>query len=69
VTQPPKYTDEVLAAQRQLAAQRGDDPPPAPDGQVRYHIAVDPKHLHQGTADRYTVASILRAIADQLDHI
>jgi hypothetical protein len=69
MNRPRQLTDEVIAAQRELAAQRGDDPPPAPDGQIRYHIAVEPKHLHQGTASNYTVASILRAIADQLDHI
>lgn len=68
MTRPRQLTDEVLAAQRELAAQRNDDPPPAPDGQVRYHIAVE-HHQHGGTADPYTVASILRAIADQLDHI
>jgi hypothetical protein len=66
VTQQPHYTDEVRAALRQQAALRGDDPQPAPDGQIRYHIAVE-QTLLNGTAPPLTVAATLRGLADQLD--
>jgi hypothetical protein len=61
-----QYTNEVMDALRQQAALRGDDPPPAPDGQVRYHIAVE-QNQHSGTAPAATVAAILRSLADHLD--
>ena len=49
----------------QQIATRGDDPPPAPEGQVRYHIAVE-QNQHSGAAPPETVAAILRDIADSL---
>lgn len=64
--QPRAYTNEVMAALRQQAALRGDDPPPAPDGQVRYHIAVE-SNQHAGTGSPQAVAAILRGLADDLE--
>lgn len=64
---PPAQTDEVMAALRQQAALRGDDPVPAPDGQVRYHVAVD-QTLLSGIAPPATVAAALRGLAQQLEN-
>lgn len=48
------------------AAQRADDQPPAPEGFVRYHIAVEQTVLN-GMAPPETVAANLRSLADQID--
>ena len=64
--QPRAYTNEVMAALRQQAALRGDDPPAAPEGQVRYHIAIE-QTLLSGTAPPATVAAALRGLAAQLE--
>jgi hypothetical protein len=66
VTEGPRYTDEVRKALATQAAQRADDQPPAPEGMVRYHIAVEQTVLN-GMAAPKTVAANLRAIADQID--
>jgi hypothetical protein len=59
-------TDEVRAALARIAAERGEDPPPPPTGQMRYHIAVEDTLL-TGTAPAATVAAALRGLADQLE--
>lgn len=66
--EPPRYTAEVLAALNEQT--RAEEPQPsdpgAPDGMLRYTIAVEEIQQH-GVGRPALVAAVLRAVADQID--
>lgn len=67
MTQPPRLTAEVQEALRLAGISPDPDrPPPAPAGQIRYHIAVEQTVL-QGAAPPPVVAATLRELARQIE--
>jgi hypothetical protein len=68
VSEPKKYTAEVLRAMEAqgIALAKPAPPPDLPPGHVRYFIAIGSTQL-RGEAPITTVAAQLRTLADQIE--
>lgn len=64
----PRYTSEVEAAMRaQGILPPEPEPDGPPEGQVRYHLAIEGITTQTGAADPATLAATLRGLAARLN--